>query len=443
MIDFTKLADEIIFKAKKNGASDAEIYISRSSSMDIKLKEHEVNETNIAESLGVGIRIIKNKRLGYAYACDLSQKNIDKALQLALRNSQYSDEDPYLNLPEKQSYQKLNLYDDAIGNTTLEEKIALAKEVEKLSQSMPYIKKVEHAGYQESFGEVWLYNSKGINGYEKSSYCALYATLLSEKNGEQDSGSGFSQDIKLANLNPISCANMSAKRASRLLGAKSMASAKCAIVFEPYIAVQFISLLAGSFSGENVLKGKSMYADKLKTKIAPENFSLIDDSSLNGQLGSCSFDSEGTKAQRTAIIQNGVLNSFLYDCKSAAQAGTDSTANSGRGSYKSAPSIATTNYYVEKGSITPDEIIAQTPYGLYVTNILGAHTANTLTGDFSFGASGILIEKGKFTTPIRGVTIAGNLKDILAQIDLIGNDLTFFGAEGSPTLRVQNVQISG
>ena len=443
MADFTKLAEEIIFKAKKNGAGDAEIYIIRSSSMDIKIKNSEVSETNLAESLGVGIRLIKNKRQGYAYACDLSPKNVEKALNIALRNTNFSDEDPYLNLPAKQNYQKLDLFDKAIDTAPLEEKIALAKEVENLSQSMPYIQKVEHAGFQESFGEVWLYNSKGVNAHEKYSYCALYATLLSEKSGEQDSGSGFSQDIRLANLDPKTCAQMSAERASRLLGAKSMTSAKCAIVFEPYIAAQFISLLAGSFSGENVLKGKSMYADKLGALIAPENFNLIDDSTLNGQLGSFSFDSEGTKAQRTAIIQKGVLNSFLYDCKSAAQAGTISTANSGRGSYKSAPSIATSNYYVENGNIAPEEIIAQTSYGLYVTNILGAHTANTLTGDFSFGASGILIEKGKFTTPIRGVTIAGNLKDILAQIDLIGNDLTFFGAEGSPTLRVQNVQISG
>ena len=443
MADFTKLAEEIIFKAKKNGAGDAEIYISRSSSMDIKIKNSEVSETNLAESLGVGIRLIKNKRQGYAYACDLSPKNVEKALNIALRNTNFSDEDPYLKLPAKQNYQKLDLFDEAIDTAPLEEKIALAKEVEELSQDMPYIQKVEHAGFQESFGEVWLYNSKGVNAHEKYSYCALYATLLSEKNGEQDSGSGFSQDLKLANLSPLACAEMSAKRAGRLLGAKSMASAKCAVVFEPYIAAQFISLLAGSFSGENVLKGKSMYAKDLKSQIAPENFSLIDDSSLNGQLGSASFDGEGTAAQRTAIIQQGVLNSFLYDCKAAAQASTVSTANSGRGSYKSAPSIATTNYYVENGSTAPEEIIAQTSYGLYVTNILGALTANTLTGDFSFGASGILIEKGKFTVPIRGVTIAGNLKDILANIDFVGNDLTFFGAEGSPTLRVQNVQISG
>ena len=157
--------------------------------MDIKIKNSEVNETNLAESLGVGIRLIKNKRQGYAYACDLSPKNVEKALNIALRNTNFSDEDPYLNLPAKQNYQKLDLFDKAIDTAPLEEKIALAKEVENLSQSMPYIQKVEHAGFQESFGEVWLYNSKGVNAHEKYSYCALYATLLSEKNGEQDSGS--------------------------------------------------------------------------------------------------------------------------------------------------------------------------------------------------------------------------------------------------------------
>lgn len=443
MSDYQKIANDILSMAETLGSDETEIYFKKSESMSLKVKNSTITETNTAQSIGYGIRVIKNHRQGYAYSADFSPRALQNTLKYALLYANYSDPDDCLSLPKKQSYIPIEIYDKKISQTPLAAKIDLACQSEKAILSHEYITTVEHSGYQEALSESYLYNSHGLAAYEKASYCALSATALAEKNGEQNSGSGFCQSTSLDELICDICANMTAKRTTQLLNAQSMHSANCPIVLDPYITCQFLELLAPSFSGENVLKNKSMYATSLGAQITSPDFTLLDDSTMNQHIGSASFDGEGTAAQKTEIITAGVLSNYLYDTKSAVQAKSIATANALRSSYKTPPHLSTTNYYLAPGHYSTEDIISATNYGVYITDILGAHTVNTLTGDFSLGASGILIENGHFTHPVRGITIAGNLKELLLNIDMIADDLTFFGAEGAPTIRIKNVPVSG
>lgn len=442
MYDYQKIAADILSMAESLGSDETEIYFEKSESMSLKVKNSTITETNTAQSIGYGIRVIKNHRQGYAYSADFSPRALQSTLKYALLYANYSDPDNYLSLPKKQNYPHVNIYDENIAKTPLSAKIDLACQSEKAILNCDYIISVEHSSYQEASSETHLYNSHGLAAYEKASYCALAATALAEKNGEQNNGSGFCQSTTLSELDPALCANMTAKRTTQLLNAQSMLSANCSIVLDPYITCQFLELLAPSFSGENVLKNKSMYATSLGAQITSPDFTLLDDSTINQHIGSASFDGEGTAAQKTEIITAGVLSHYLYDTKSAVQAKSTATANALRSSYKTPPHLSTTNYYLAPGRYSTKDIISVTNYGVYITDILGAHTANTLTGDFSLGASGILIENGKLTHPVRGITIAGNLKELLLNIDMIADDLTFFGAEGAPTIRIKNVPVS-
>ncbi|PWM52761.1 MAG: hypothetical protein DBX41_02170 [Clostridiales bacterium] len=442
MEDYNTLAQKILAHAAHLGSDETEVYFEKGESLSLKVKSSEITETTRAQSLGLGLRVIKNNRQGYAYTASFTPEAVKNTINLALNYTAYSDPNPYLTLVEKQNYPEVQTYDEKIAQTSLDDKIYLACQCESAVLSKPNIAKVEHTAYQEAVSEIWLYNSHNVAAHEQSSYCALSCTALGTDGSDRDNGSGFCQATSLSALDPQICTEMTAKRATVLLGARGIASAKCAVVLDPYIACQFLELLAPSFTGENVLKNKSMYAQNLGQKIAAKGVKIMDDGTISAALGSSSFDGEGTASKKTEIVSDGILCRYLYDAKSAAQAGAVSTGNAGRSSYKTPPRPSTSNYYLAKGTCAPEEIITETAHGVYITHILGAHTANTLTGNFSLGAAGILIENGKFTHAVRGITIAGNLKDLLVNIDMIGNDLTFYGSEGSPTVRVRNMQIN-
>ena len=207
--------------------------------------------------------------------------------------------------------------------------------------------------------------------------------------------------------------------------------------------MQILGIISACFSGEAVQKQKSFLAGKLGQLVASKELTLIDDGTLPNRLGSASFDGEGTATQRTILLENGVLQNYLYDCLSAAKANTVSTGNGMRSSYKGVPHVGCSNYYLAAGNQSPEELVAAVRRGIYVTEILGAHTSNPVSGDFSFGASGILIEKGKLVRPVRGITIAGNFQKLLQKVNGVANDLTFYGSQGAPTIRIADIAVSG
>ena len=442
---FLEFARSGLAKARQMGADHAEVFVVKNRSQEIEIKDDSLDQIKQSESQGVGLRVIKGNRQGFSFSSDFRSSAVDKMVTQAIANSTYNDEEPALYFPEQgRYYPQPDLYDAATGAHTMEEKIELAKETARQAKLYDSrVKSIERSGYEEGEIEMWLANSHGLSLYQKGSFCGLFALALSEQDGEQQSGYGMNSCISYRDLSPEEAGKMAGRRAVQLLGASQVKSGVMDLVLEPLIAMQMMGIISSCFSGEAVLKNKSFLAGKLGEVVASRELTLIDDGTMPGRLGSASFDGEGTAAQRTVLLENGVLKNYLYDCLSAKKAGAVSTGNGMRGSYKGVPHIGTSNYYLEAGSLSPEQLIGSVEKGIYVTEILGAHTANPVSGDFSFGTSGILIEHGKLSHPVRGITIAGNFQQLLQKISGIGSDLTFYGSQGAPTIRISDISVSG
>jgi PmbA protein len=212
---------------------------------------------------------------------------------------------------------------------------------------------------------------------------------------------------------------------------------------EPYVVTRFMSILSASIEADAVQKGKSMLADKVGQQAASIQVNLIDDAASEEGMASFPFDGEGVASERKVIIEKGELKGFLYDTYTGLKAGLRSTGNGIRGSFRSLPGVGATNLILSPGIQLPNQLIKDIDCGFYITDVMGMHTANPISGDFSVGAAGIMIEKGKLTYPVRGVTIAGNLLDLLQDIEAVGNDLRFYGGKAASTIRIKNISIGG
>ena len=207
--------------------------------------------------------------------------------------------------------------------------------------------------------------------------------------------------------------------------------------------VSFLGMLSSALTAEAVQKGRSLFAGKVGQKVAAAEVSITDDGAKPDGILSMPFDGEGVPTQRTVLVEKGVLKGFLHNSYTAAKDGVSSTGNAVRGSYQSPPQLGSTNFYLAPGKWKPDAIIKDTGEGFYLTEVMGMHTANPISGDFSLGAAGIWIHNGELTTPVRGMVIAGNILELLERVDAVGSDLRFFGSRGAPTIRVASLTVSG
>jgi PmbA protein len=212
---------------------------------------------------------------------------------------------------------------------------------------------------------------------------------------------------------------------------------------EPYVVIRFLSLLIHSLQADSIQKGKSTLTDQLGNKIASRQVNLIDDPLSPEGAASFPFDGEGVAAQRVNLIEQGILKGFLYDTYTGLKDGHCTNGHGERGSFRSLPGVGATNLILSPGIKTPEDLIKEANYGFYVTDVMGMHTANPISGDFSVGAAGIMIEQGQLSYPVRGVTIAGNLFTMLKDIESVGSDLRFYGGKAASTVLIKNLSIAG
>ncbi len=438
------IGEKVLSIAEKQGV-EAEAFLLHDRELSIEVIDGQVETLKEAEEIGMGLRVINRGRLGFAYTSDLSDAAIKETVDIAIRISQYTEIDEYNVLPGgRLSYPDMELFDTNIPGTALEKKTELARQVERTAKaSDPRITIIERAGYEENEFSSLIMNTRGIYAFARSNLSGLYIFLVAEE--DADAQTGFSTMIKkqIGDLQPEFVGREAAQKALRSLHSRTIKSARMSCVMEPYVVTRFLNIIAATVNAESVQKGKSMFADKEGQVIASGVFSLVDDATYQNGIGSFPFDAEGVPARKNIIVENGVLYGFLYDTYTANKAGKKSTGNARRGSFRNLPSVGTTNFILAPGEKSPEELVGDIEKGFYITEVMGMHTANPISGDFSVGASGLMIENGRLTYPIRGVTIAGNLADFLKNIEAVGNDLRFFGAKAAPTVRLNNLSIGG
>lgn len=440
----TGIAEAVLDYARRRKV-EAEVFLLHNRELSIEVVKGQVDTLKEAEEMGLGLRVIKEGRLGFAYTSDLARQALQDVVDDAVRICQYTAPDPNQLLPSGPvDYPSLDLFDPAIAGTSLEEKTEIARQVERAARQYdPRIRVVERAGYDDSEFHSLILNSQGICAYAKGNYCGTYIFVVAQEDGDAQTGFSVSVKQELQGLDPQAVGNEAALHAIRSLHARRAPSGRIPCLMEPYVVTRFLGVLAQMVDAEAVQKGKSLLGGRRGQRVASPGFSLIDDGTYPGGIGTFPFDGEGVPSQRTELITGGVLTGYLYDTYTARRDGKSSTGNAQRSSFRGLPSVGTTNLMVQPGDASLSDLMGDMERGFYITEVMGMHTANPISGEFSVGAAGLLIEKGLLSTPVRGVTIAGNMLQLLEEVEAVGNDMRFFGGKGAPSLRIGHLSLSG
>ncbi|NPV90405.1 MAG: TldD/PmbA family protein [Firmicutes bacterium] len=440
----SELAARVVQQAQKLGASMSEAYLLNSKELSIEVREQEVENLKLAEERGLGLRVFKDGQMGFAYTSDLRWEAIEQTIAEAMANSRQTTPDDGNCLPEPvKEYPALDTFDPQIRREAVEKKIELARAVEKIGRGMdPRIKITETAGYEDNEYEVAICNSLGLRANHSGAYCGLYLVLVSQEGEDNQTGFAIQYRLRFSELDPRKVGEEAAEKAVRMLGAKKISTATMPVIFDPYVTTSFVGVLSPALSAESVQKGKSFFAGKVGKKVGGA-ISIIDDGILENGISSFPFDGEGVPGRRKVLIENGTLNGYLYNTYTAKKDGVSSTGNGTRSSFATTPEVGTTNLFVKPGSTSPGDLMSGIKDGLYITEVMGMHTANPISGDFSLGAAGIRIKDGRLDYPVRGVAVAGNLSHLLEAVEGVADDLTFYGSKGAPSICIGKMAISG
>jgi PmbA protein len=438
------LTEKLVKKCLSMGADAAEIYLQVNRDLSINVLKSEIETIEEASSQGIGFRIFSEGKMGFSHCNDLSDRSLEDTISRAIAFARLSTPDANNVLTEeKGSTLVADIYDPALVTQPLDKKIQIALDLESLAMKYPGISKSSGSSYGESESEITIANSNGSVKSYKSSGCSIGVSVVAEKGGQKNTGSKYSSRVFFSDLPSLEeIAQAASKKAMTLIDPVMVKTQKASVIFDTDITRSLWGSFVAALNGERVLQGASFLKDYLDKPIASSLLTLIDDGTLPKRTSSAPFDGEGVPTKRNVLIENGTLKTFIYDTKAAKRAGKVSTGNATRGSFNSLPAIGTHYVFMPNGSSTKDEIISSTQKGLLLLEVTG-YGIDSVSGNFSGGASGLWIENGKIVHPVKGITIAGKAFDILNELDMLGNDLDMDSSNSAPTFRIAEMQIGG
>jgi PmbA protein len=446
---FAAIAERVLDGAVAGGAADGEAYVHHGAELTIKAFEGEVESLTSAESRGLGLRVFADSRMGFAYTSDLSDDGLRRLVDTALSACKVNEPDAHAGLPDAVPDGDLDgLVAADFDARSVEERVAMALELERLAITvLPEVQRTASAVYADERGRNELYTTRGVAAGFEATVAYGYVETIAQRGEEMQAGMSFTYGRSASALDLAACGREAAERAAGLLGADRLASRTVPVIFEPWAAASLVGTLASSISAEAVQKGRSLLAGRIGEAVAASCVTLVDDGRLREGLASRPWDAEGVPTQRTEVIAGGVLRSYLHNSYTARRDGNArSTGNAARGSYRSTPELGPTNLVLLPGSAGPEELLARMGDGILVTDVHGLHTVNPVTGEFSLGIGGFAVEGGVRGAPIREMTVAGTLLDLLGAVEAVGSDLRFTfgpGFVGAPSVLVRSLPVSG
>jgi PmbA protein len=445
------IAADAVRLALAGGATGAECTISEGEEFSVGVRMREIENLKEAGSRGAGIRVLIGEkgaqRGGSSYTSDLSPEGVRTMVKQALELAKITSVDPFAGLPDPADLGKLEadlkLYDEAIEHMETEWKIDQALRAEKAALDFdPRIHLSEGASFDSHIGRRVFANSLGFVGSYRTSSCSLSVVPVAKSGDAMERDYWHTSARSAAGLeSPEKVGRIAAERTIRRLNARKVPTQKVPVIFEPRTARQLLGDILDAVNGSSIYRQASYLAGKLGEKIASEALTVVDDATMPGLFGTTPFDDEGVTSRRTMVIERGVLKSYLLNTYSARKLNLKTTGNASRGVTGNA-GIGPGNFFMQAGPLSPEQIIASVPNGLYVTELIGGG-GNTVTGDYSSGAAGLWIENGKLTYAVSEITIAGNMKQMLQAIDQVGSDLEFRSSMAAPTILIGEMTISG
>ena len=434
----------VLDSAMSLGAAEAEVVFARGGSLDIRVARGKVESCESSETSGVGVRVFTaDRRMGFAWAGGPFDPRTVAAN--ACDNAVASDPDPCNLLPETCEQSEDDWSQDNFGSVATADKIGLALEMECAAMaSDSRVARIHSASYDDSWGESILMNSRGARRVFRSAQASCSLVAVAEVSGSDAEMAGeFDVARRYADLRANWVATEAARRAAAALGGSPIEGGMMPVVLENGVAAEFLGVILSGLSASNVIRGKSLFAGLEGEPIASDCVTMTDQNDLPEGMNRRPFDSEGVSACRKTLVDNGILRGFMHNTYTAAKMGVRTTANAVRGGFRGAPEVGASNFWLAPGEQTLERLLDGAGNGLFVTDAMGVHTADPVSGDFSFGASGFRIESGRLGRPVRGVTVAGNIRDLLRSVVATGSDLRFYGACGAPSLLVSGIMVSG
>jgi len=441
-----------LVQAALGAATDGEqveAYAEEERRTEVSALRGEVEGMTFAESRGVGVRVIRDERLGYAWAADPTEDEVRAAVSAARENAALAEPDASNVLPDAAGVEPMpELFRAESASIAADDKVHMALDLERYTVSRdPRVTKVDLAQVGDEVSRVAIASTTGVDlSYERTDAWVVAVTLAVDGD-ETQVGFSFTIARGLDQLAWEPIADEAVDRAVQMLGAAKPETAKLPVILDPFAASNFLGVLAGALNADNVLKGRSLFADMVGQDVGAPAFTLIDDGRRADGPGACPFDGEGVPSGRTELFTGGVLNGFLHSTYTARRAGGGqrSTGNAKRGGYKGAPGVGTSNFFVEAGDRSFDGLRSDAAGGVLIMDVSGVHSgANPISGEFSVGATGRRIGgDGSLGEPLREMTIASTLPEMLQGVRAVGSDLRFFSSVGTPSILIGEMTLAG
>jgi PmbA protein len=439
------LADRVIAQARPG--EHLEAFVSRDHETDIRVYQGEVEHFVSAQSEGIGIRVIRDGRTGFAYAGTLDPTAIAEVLAEARDNVEFGTSDEWAGLAEPDGVEVLQqeLWNEQLASYSTERKIELAKELERLTVATDGRVRIDDSNYADASVESAVASTNGIRRSGRENGCYVSVSTLADDGDETQTGFGFSVGRSPDDFDLAKAAREAADRATRLLGATKPASKRVTVVLDPYVTAMFLGVISSTLNGEAVAKGRSLFKDRVGDQVANPILTLVDDPTNPLAYTATDIDGEGLAARRNVLIDGGVLQGFVHNSYSARRVGARSTGNAVRGGYAGTPGVGCLALQLQPGTRDQAALVADVADGVLIQSVQGLHSGvNPISGDFSVGASGMTITNGTVGAPLREFTIASTLQRMLLDVVEVGGDLDWLPMRAAGvSLVIRDITLSG
>jgi PmbA protein len=448
--DLNALAEKVL--AEAGAGESVEVVISSGVDTEIRAYQGEIEHLVSAASGGVGVRVLHDgpggARVGTAWAGTLDEATVLDVLREARDNARFATEEEFMAFarPDGVAPVNLELLDPGVEATPLDVKIAMALDLERAVRgSDPRIRQVESADYSDYVAESVVASTTGVRAATRRSGAYLSVEAIASDGGDDQTGWGLSAGRAPGELNPDKAAHDAILRATRMLGAVKPASTRCPAVFDPRTAATLLSIVGGALSGDEVVRGRSFFAERVGEMVAASRVTVVDDPTDVRHFGASVFDAEGLACRRNVLIDSGVLQGFVYDTVAARRAGTVSTGSAVRSGIAGTPTSGCRALALTPGDLDLDEILAAVGEGIFVESLTGVHSGvNPISGDFSVGVTGLMIRGGQLAEPVREATVASTLQRMLLDVLHVGRDVEWLpGNAAGQTVAIDAVAVSG
>ena len=447
-MDHRELAADLLRQARAAGADAADVLVAEGTDFSVTVRKGEVETLKEAGSKALGLRTFVGRRSATSHTSDFSPSALSALVAETVAMARVTGEDPAAGLPDEvapfdEDELELGQFDPSPAALPTAERIERARRAEAAAlEASPEITNSQGGTYASGEDRVVLANSRGFLGAYRASSVSLSVVPVAERGGAMERDYWYTTGRGLGDLlPPEEVGREAAARTLRRLGARKVETREVPVVFDPETAAELLGQVFRALSGYSVFRNATFLKDRVGEAVASPLLTVVDDGRVFRGLGSRPFDGEGLPTRRNVPLERGVLRFYLCDSYAARKIGARPTGSARRG-VAGAPVVGAANLCFAAGETPPEEIVAGVESGLYVTDLIG-FGVDLVSGDYSQGAAGQWIEKGRFAHPVHEVTIAGNLKQMLMDVDAVGTDLVFRGSSASPTLRIRKMTVSG